>query len=460
MSSKPLEACDVVLKGGVTSGLVYARAFRRLSERYRFSAITGSSAGAIAAAFVAAAEYARQGGDPEGFERLEAQCEVLPVALPGFFHAGPRFRALMAALVHLAPGTGRARLASAALCFWRPLTLGAVTGMLAMAALYAPSRATPSIAAPGLVLGALFGAMTWLIADLVQVLSTALPRANFGLCSGLANAGDPPGVTDWVHSALQQIAFGDTGRHEPLTFGDLAARDVDLRIIATDLSHARLEILPTFNTAVAFNSMDWSHLFPAAVVKALAQPGETAVAALGPPERLPVIAAVRMSIACPGLLEAVPLLTATGDRLLMVDGGVAQNFPLEVFGGRDRTRAVLAFDLATLRSERPDRVTTVAEGLTTHERPAQISSFRDYVWALVVALREAATRTTLLRPPHREDTFQVWLAPTEGGMSLDMTSAEAERLMARGEALATYVLRRSSLTSNVALEVVGEEQRR
>jgi len=52
--------CNLVMKGGVTSGVVYPPAIRKLKERFRFRALGGASAGAIAAAATAAAEYARQ----------------------------------------------------------------------------------------------------------------------------------------------------------------------------------------------------------------------------------------------------------------------------------------------------------------------------------------------------------------------------------------------------------------
>src|SRR4051794_35646095 len=57
--------CDLVMKGGVTSGTVYPCAIARLAKRYRFRSIGGTSAGAIAAAAAAAAEYRRQ-SDPSG----------------------------------------------------------------------------------------------------------------------------------------------------------------------------------------------------------------------------------------------------------------------------------------------------------------------------------------------------------------------------------------------------------
>ena len=65
--SHPTKTCDLVMKGGVTSGLVYPRAALQLAEEYSFKCIGGTSAGAVAAAFTAAAEYNRRGG---GFDRL------------------------------------------------------------------------------------------------------------------------------------------------------------------------------------------------------------------------------------------------------------------------------------------------------------------------------------------------------------------------------------------------------
>src|SRR5579885_1153976 len=58
----PVRQCDIVMKGGVASGLVYPRAIACLARQYRFHSIGGTSAGAIAAALTAAAEYRRSRG--------------------------------------------------------------------------------------------------------------------------------------------------------------------------------------------------------------------------------------------------------------------------------------------------------------------------------------------------------------------------------------------------------------
>ncbi|MDP9628890.1 UNVERIFIED_ORG: hypothetical protein J2W85_000938 [Ensifer adhaerens] len=60
--AKPSEECDLIMKGGITSGVVFPRAITELATRYRFMHIGGTSAGAIAAVMTAAAEYRRQTG--------------------------------------------------------------------------------------------------------------------------------------------------------------------------------------------------------------------------------------------------------------------------------------------------------------------------------------------------------------------------------------------------------------
>jgi hypothetical protein len=48
--ASPTKLCDIVMKGGVTSGIVYPLAVCELAKTYTFKNIGGTSAGAIAAA--------------------------------------------------------------------------------------------------------------------------------------------------------------------------------------------------------------------------------------------------------------------------------------------------------------------------------------------------------------------------------------------------------------------------
>lgn len=69
--TKPMSDCDLVMKGGITSGVIYPRLVATLSRRYRFRNIGGTSAGAIAAGACAAAEYRRHAqGTDQGFTDL------------------------------------------------------------------------------------------------------------------------------------------------------------------------------------------------------------------------------------------------------------------------------------------------------------------------------------------------------------------------------------------------------
>src|SRR5262245_46079140 len=58
--------CDIVMKGGITSGIVYPTVVCKLATKYEFKNVGGTSTGALAAALTAAAEYARQTGKGSG----------------------------------------------------------------------------------------------------------------------------------------------------------------------------------------------------------------------------------------------------------------------------------------------------------------------------------------------------------------------------------------------------------
>lgn len=46
-SSIPVEECDLVMKGGIASGIVYPAFVLKLKDRYRFRSVGGTSVGAI-----------------------------------------------------------------------------------------------------------------------------------------------------------------------------------------------------------------------------------------------------------------------------------------------------------------------------------------------------------------------------------------------------------------------------
>ena len=70
--------CDIVLKGGVTDGVIYPWAIMELAAHYRFKNIGGTSVGALAAAVTAASEYSRRYGSVHGFNKVMLE---IPFAL-------------------------------------------------------------------------------------------------------------------------------------------------------------------------------------------------------------------------------------------------------------------------------------------------------------------------------------------------------------------------------------------
>ena len=78
MNPRALPPCDLVMKGGITSGVVYPRLIAKLAQTWRFKSVGGTSAGAIAAAGCAAAEHGRQSGrHAEAFAELAKLPQLL-----------------------------------------------------------------------------------------------------------------------------------------------------------------------------------------------------------------------------------------------------------------------------------------------------------------------------------------------------------------------------------------------
>ena len=96
----------LIMKGGITSGVVYPAAGVELARRFTLKSIGGASAGAIAAALFAAAEYRRSvGGSADGFHALEA----LPARFGGTTASGTSPRGRSRGTVRRGSGSGIAR---------------------------------------------------------------------------------------------------------------------------------------------------------------------------------------------------------------------------------------------------------------------------------------------------------------------------------------------------------------
>jgi predicted acylesterase/phospholipase RssA len=245
----PPLSCDIVMKGGVTSGVVYPSAILSLASRYRFRSIGGTSAGAIAAAVLAAAEHRRHDGSLAGFEVIGR--------LPGELGSTPGGRPFMLQLLQADKATRP--LFNAAVGFMRH---GGVVGFLCLLTAFWPAVALALVVAVASILLSAVGhadaafavgggaasvaiLVTGLVAGALRGLR-AIAGNDFGLCRlpGVGTAAEPA-LTAWLHRQIQEAA-GLTVAVAPLTFSDLwgagapsgpASKDAARLKRLQDLSH-------------------------------------------------------------------------------------------------------------------------------------------------------------------------------------------------------------------------------
>ena len=388
----PARNCDIVMKGGITSGVVYPKAIAELAEEFRFRNVGGTSAGAIAAALAAAAEYARVSGKGAGagFARLEQLPDFLagqtngePNLLNLFPPAKPTRRLFAVLTAFLGDGSFGEKSVAAfgALLLVTPLLtiLSFVPAVLLPVVLRDQLSTLGALALAVLLVVELVlivaGIGLMVAGNAVRALAFTLPKNRFGFSTGMAAEDRTlPGVSEWLHEEIQKTAGLDPA-DPPLTFGDLwlageqvADRDgelrkrendpelraINLQMITTALSHGHPYRLPFENRRFGFRPSELRQYFPAAVVDHLighARAGDEAftgvndpdLLALPEPWDLPIVVAARMSLSFPILFAMVPLyafdytlnVNATvptrPEHCWFIDGGLSSNFPASLF---------------------------------------------------------------------------------------------------------------------------------
>lgn len=324
--------CDLVMKGGISSGIVYPNAVLSLARQYRFKNIGGTSAGAIAAAVAAAAALgdrrrhngeavAAQVGFP-GLAEVSAQLSTRGF-IYGLFQPAHGARMAYRLLVMLTGKSGLPRKLAcllAAVFAIAPLELLAtLIALLGIGWLAGGGAGVWATLLPSLLCA--YGA--GVLASALRVARVAR-RNLLGLCTGSTQAdASTPALTDWLHARLQ--ALSGKPLDQPLTFADLhnapryadepgGAQAISLQMITTCVSHTEPRTLP-FNAAhFWFVREEFAQLFPPSVVDWLvAQAGAPeqvdgrAYYRLVDGEQLPVLVATRMSLSFPLLISAVPL---------------------------------------------------------------------------------------------------------------------------------------------------------
>lgn len=415
--ANPEQECDLVMKGGITSGVVYPSLILQLARRHRLRSVGGTSAGAIAAGLAAAAESARESG---GFERLAEVPRVLEDRLADLFQPHPRHRKLFAELLDLAE-----------------------SGKNPFRSLSAIARSVPLLWRAKKSLG-------------------RLPDTWYGLCPGTTQRGKRrlfglrrgkrppvPGLTDWLDQEIEWVAGRVETRGQlpatPLTFGMLAERGVTLRTVTTDLSGRQPVILPFAQRTWMFRPDELRQLLPERVVTWLVGQGDEVTRRNGSVVEgyrylpssadLPVLLGVRLSLSFPLLLAALPLYRM--DRTLRLDlqametprvcwlsdGGISSNFPVHLFDDLLPSRPTFGISLDGYDPRRhgADRVwmpTSAGGGI---QRPIEpIRGPLAFAASILDSARNWQDSLQSVLPGYRERIVHIALDDQEGGLNLTM----------------------------------------
>jgi len=491
--SAPPRFCDIVMKGGITSGIVYPAAVVEIAKSFIFKNVGGTSAGAIAASLTAAAERRRAAdASTAGFDRLATVPDWLATDdhLFRLFTPNGATRGLFRTVVGL---FGRPRFRPSIVAKWCGLVwayplasaIGAVPGSaFALAALNAKDRSYRRaldllLAAQTIVAGISAGVAAALTRDILR----ELPKNAFGLVTGVDESDPGSGValSTWLTQELELIA-GLAPGDAPLTFGMLwdARRDakapgletrppdptVNLEMITTNVTWGRPYQFPVNTTPFFFDPQELGRFFPAHVVqwmvaraRAPRDDDERRLFAAYAPAKIPmpiaadvpVVVATRMSLAFPVLLSAVPLYAAGSatagetvpplEPIWFSDGGISSNFPVTLFDSPLPRWPTFGINLAGFpRGQKPSSDEAANIYLPPSDDAGQQPSFArfgslpGFMSAILDAMQNWNDNTQTRLPGYRDRIVTVYLADDEGGLNLDMPRDLLLRLRKRGQA--------------------------
>ena len=423
-------SCDLIMKGGITSGVVYPAAIDELARDHRFHNIGGASAGAIAAVAAAAAEFGRQTGGGGGFHELasiptelaDTDGESGSTFLQRLFVAQPetseyfelfwtqrsmkggfmkRFLSVLPSLFRHSPKMPDSTAAKIG-AFGLPI--GAVIWLA-----LAPAAGTIAFAALASLVGGAIYLGSRAVTGARNMVSDGhhqITNNQHGLCNG-RSVGDRVGLTDWLNECVERIAGpvrreadGSRGeRPQPLTYGDLRREEIGLVTLTTNISQSSSESFPFSDETWAFDPDDMSTLLPESVSGYLTERGERATESsskeeqlrqqgllkLPPADELPVILGARVSLSYPVVLSAVPFWRLVAlqrsdawvteyQKVWLSDGGICSNLPVHLFDNPLPSRPTYGINLSSGASEISDDEARMAHAHQNVWRPIKAGS--------------------------------------------------------------------------------------
>ena len=485
--------CDMVMKGGITSGVVYPTAICELAGQYQFRNIGGASAGAIAAVAAAAAEFGRQNGVSDSFAQLGKLPNEFgsPGFLPGLFtpdgatrSAYKTFLGVLAAK----PGLRRVlRLVTGLLGqYWGSALIGAGIAVLLVAVLLWIGDFPALSVTQRLVIGLL--ALLWIKVGVAVAIAwraithttRAVVENGFGLSNGLsATAGGSAPLSNWMYALFNRLA--GLPRNRPLVFADLwkgrpirddeavdpaEERVINLEVVTTNLNHLSPYTIPFRNDTFYFDPAEWALLFPPEVVswmKSHAAEVQRTVVSGGRPlmplprtGMLPVVVAARLSLSFPGLVSAVPLYavdfslkrnqdktspTLEADRCWFSDGGICSNFPIHFFDSPIPRWPTFAINLKEPHPDFPDDKVwlptsngsgTLASVKRFDPEGNPLAQLIEFVGAILSTMLDWRDNLQTRMPGYRNRIVHISLSKNEGGLNLTMPSKLILDLTKRG----------------------------
>lgn len=446
--------CDLIMKGGITSGVVYPHAIGKIATKYRLRSIGGTSAGAIAAVFAAAAEYRRQENAQSmaGFDEIGNVATELGSNMLGLFQptreTKPLFQLLLAAIDPNSGGGARAVLGAVPKVFPGPVICGLLLVLFSVLMGYASGNWALGVL--GVVLSALL-AIIWIALALKKMILVDLPKQDFGLCTGKTQGGsNQPAFGDWIAEKIDMIADKTDG---PLTVRDLRKHGIEVAAMTTDLSSKRPYRLPLETSIHYFSVAEFNLLFPENIVTYLCKVGSKRQPREGDQKDLPndlyqlpvgddfpVYLVARLSLSFPGLISGVPLwridYTSSSKafrRCLFSDGGISSNFPIHFFDSFLPSRPTFGIALdAYDKDTHSDRI-DLPKGphQSTAMTVSPVTSLPGFLMAILNTAKDWQDKMQAMLPGYAERIVTVRLDESrEGGLNLSM-DAETIALLAK-----------------------------